>query len=48
MLKGLDFFVKLFLNVIGHPMSVAGSRAAPSAKVKEPDFQLYADGCLGD
>ena len=30
-LKKLDLFEKLFFNVLGHPWSVAGSGAAPSA-----------------
>jgi hypothetical protein len=31
-LKNLDLVEKLLLNVLGHPLSVSGSRAAPFAR----------------
>jgi hypothetical protein len=35
MLHNFNFFLELFFNVIGHPLSVAGSRQSPAASVKE-------------
>ena len=43
-LKKCDLFEKFFLNVLGHPLSMAGSGAAPSAEDKKTFFSipLYA------
>jgi hypothetical protein len=40
MLKDLDLVEKLFLNVLGHPWSVAGSGAAQSARDERTFFLI--------